>query len=111
MQKPDFEKRGGLLPVVAQDTKTKEILMLAYVNKQAYEKTLATGIATYYSTSRNALWVKGATSGNTQYVKSILIDCDNDALIYKVIQKGAGACHTGRRTCFWQVCAFKLSKK
>ena len=97
---PNFEKRGGLIPVVAQDTRNMEVLMLAYVNKEAYQLTLKTGIATYYSTSRESIWVKGETSGNTQKIIKILIDCDADALIYVVEQEGIGACHTGTRSCF-----------
>lgn len=99
---PDFKKRGGLVPVVAQDASSKEILMFAYANKEAYLRTLKTGIAVYYSTSRGEIWVKGETSGNTQKVKKILIDCDADALVYIVEQKGAGACHTGERSCFFR---------
>ena len=99
---PNFSKRGGLLPVVVQDFNTFEVLMLAYANKEAYEKTLETKLATYYSTSRNEIWVKGATSGDFQEIKEISIDCDEDALIYKVIQKGKGACHTGNRSCFFR---------
>jgi len=97
---PNFEKRGGLIPVVAQDMRNREVLMLAYVNKEAYQLTLKTGIATYYSTSRESIWVKGETSGNTQKIIKILIDCDADALIYVVEQEGIGACHTGTRSCF-----------
>ncbi len=100
--KPNFDKRGGLLPVITQDEKSREVLMLAYANQEAYELTLKTGIATYYSTSRNEIWVKGKTSGDTQIIKEILIDCDEDALLYKVIQQGKGACHTGERTCFYR---------
>src|SRR3989344_3905440 len=98
---PNFEKRGGLIPVVAQDARNREVLMLAYVNKEAYQLTLKTGIATYYSTSRESIWVKGETSGNTQKIIKILIDCDADALIYVVEQEGVGACHTGARSCFF----------
>jgi len=97
----DFEKGGGLIPVVAQDAKSGEILMLAYVNKEAVEKTLETGYAHYYSRSRRILWLKGEESGNKQRVLKILVDCDQDALIYLVEQKGA-ACHTGNRSCFYR---------
>lgn len=100
--KPNFIKRGGLLPVVTQDIKNGEVLMLAYVNQEAYELTVNTGIATYYSTSRNEIWLKGKTSGDIQIVKEIFIDCDDDALLYRVIQKGKGACHTGQKTCFYR---------
>jgi phosphoribosyl-AMP cyclohydrolase len=99
---PDFTKRGGLLPVVVQDVESGEVLMLAYADEEAYQKTIETGLATYYSTSRKELWVKGLTSGNTQQTKAVLIDCDNDALLYKVIQQGQGACHTGNKTCFYR---------
>lgn len=99
---PNFDKRGGLLPVITQDTENSEVLMLAYINKEAYEQTLKTSIATYYSTSRNEIWVKGKTSGDIQIIKEILIDCDEDTLIYKVIQRGKGACHTGQRSCFYR---------
>lgn len=99
---PDFEKRGGLLPVVVQCFESEDVLMLAYANKEAYEKTLKTKVATYYSTSRNEIWVKGATSGNIQIVKEMLMDCDGDALIYRVLQQGQGACHTGNRKCFFR---------
>jgi phosphoribosyl-AMP cyclohydrolase len=100
--KPNFKKRGGLLPVITQDEKSGEILMLTYVSKEAYNQTMETGIATYYSTSRNEIWVKGKTSGDTQIIKEIFIDCDEDALLYRVVQLGKGACHTGERTCFYR---------
>jgi phosphoribosyl-AMP cyclohydrolase len=88
-----------LIPAIAQDSKTGEVLMLAYMNRQSLALTLASGRATYWSRSRNELWEKGATSGHTQKVLSISIDCDGDALLLKVEQTGA-ACHTGDRTCF-----------
>lgn len=99
---PNFEKRGGLVPVVAQDARSGEVLMLAYANKEAFRLTLKTSIATYYSTSRGKIWIKGETSGNLQKIKKILIDCDGDALIYIVEQKGKGACHTGEKSCFFR---------
>jgi len=89
----------GLYTVVAQDAESGEVLMLAYANKEALEKTLETRKGHYYSTSRKKLWMKGETSGNTQEVSDVLVDCDGDALIYKVRQEGP-ACHTGERTCF-----------
>lgn len=93
-------KDGDLLiPAIAQDATSGEVLMLAYMNTQSLSTTLATGKATYWSRSRNELWEKGATSGHTQLVHSIAIDCDGDALLIKVEQIGA-ACHTGERTCF-----------
>lgn len=91
----------GLLPVIVQHYKTKDVLMLAYMNEEAFDKTIKTGKMTYYSRSRNALWVKGETSGHFQYVKSLTIDCDKDTLLAKVGQIGA-ACHTGNPTCFFQ---------
>ena len=89
----------ALIPAIVQDSTSKEILMLAYMNAQSLELTLATGKATYWSRSRNELWVKGATSGHYQDVQSIALDCDGDALVLQVIQTGA-ACHTGQQTCF-----------
>lgn len=91
----------GLLPVIVQHYKTKDVLMLAYMNEEAFDKTIKTGKMTYYSRSRNALWVKGETSGHFQYVKSLTIDCDKDTLLAKVDQIGV-ACHTGNPTCFFQ---------
>lgn len=88
-----------LIPAVAQDATSGEVLMLAYMNSQSLAATLETGRATYWSRSRNELWEKGATSGNTQHIHSISIDCDGDALLLKIEQSGA-ACHTGERTCF-----------
>ena len=99
LDKLDFKKGNGLIPVVVQDAKTKETLMLAYANREAVEKTLGTGKATYWSRSRNKLWVKGETSGNTQKIVSVTADCDFDALLYVVEQKGV-VCHTGTPTCF-----------
>lgn len=91
---------SGLLPVVAQDARDGRILMLAYANREAIERTLATGDAWYWSRSRNALWRKGETSGNTQRVIRIEVDCDADALLYVVEQHGVGACHRETRSCF-----------
>jgi phosphoribosyl-AMP cyclohydrolase len=95
----DFAKSNGLIPVVVQDVVSKEVLMLAYTNIEALEKTLETGYAHYWSRSRQKLWMKGETSGNVQKVKDIIVDCDYDALLFLVEQKG-NACHTGKRTCF-----------
>jgi phosphoribosyl-ATP pyrophosphohydrolase/phosphoribosyl-AMP cyclohydrolase len=92
----------GLIPVVAQDWRTGEIRMVAYANKEAIEKTLETGYAHYYSRSRKQLWKKGATSGELQKVKEILVDCDNDTLIYLIEQEKNVACHTGERNCFFR---------
>ncbi|MFP4286111.1 MAG: bifunctional phosphoribosyl-AMP cyclohydrolase/phosphoribosyl-ATP diphosphatase HisIE [Candidatus Izemoplasmataceae bacterium] len=91
----------GLIPVVVQDYKTLEVLMLAYMNKEAIEKTLETKLGTYYSRSRKTLWQKGETSGNIQHVKSFSYDCDEDTLLLKVDQVGP-ACHTGNRSCFYR---------
>ena len=102
MVKLDFEKTGGLIPVIVQDYKTSEILMLAFMNQEAWDATLETGKATYYSRSRNTLWVKGLTSGNIQLVKEIRIDCDDDTVLLKVEQIGGAACHTGHRSCFYK---------
>ena len=100
LEKLDFKKGNGLIPVVVQDAKTKEVLMQAYANRQAVENTLKTGKATYWSRSRNALWIKGETSGHTQKIVSVLTDCDYDSLLYVVEQTGS-ACHTGQFVCFF----------
>lgn len=95
-----FDTETGLIPIVAQEDDNKEVLMVAYANREAVEKTLATGYAHYWSRSRMRLWMKGETSGNTQKIRRILVDCDYDTLLYLVEQKG-NACHTGKRTCFY----------
>lgn len=92
---------AGLIPVVVQDYKTGQVLMLAYMNEVAYNKTIETGLMTYYSRSRQELWLKGETSGHYQYVKALSLDCDNDTILAKVEQVGA-ACHTGSYSCFFQ---------
>jgi phosphoribosyl-AMP cyclohydrolase len=102
MIKLDFNKTGGLVPVIVQDYQTGEILMLAYMNPDAFNTTLSTGKATYYSRSRQTLWVKGETSGNMQLIKEIRIDCDDDTVLLKVEQLGGAACHTGYRSCFYK---------
>jgi len=99
----DFNKTGGLIPVIAQDYATGEILMLAYMNQEAFDATLSSGKATYYSRSRQTLWIKGETSGNVQRVKEIRIDCDDDTVLLKVEQLGRAACHTGHRSCFHKI--------
>jgi phosphoribosyl-AMP cyclohydrolase len=99
----NFNKLGGLLPVIAQDYKTNEILMQAFMNKEAWDLTLKTGLAHYYSRSRNSLWKKGETSGNVQIVKEIRVDCDQDSVLLKIFQQGEAACHTGFRSCFYRV--------
>ncbi len=98
----DFKKTGGLIPAIAQDYVTGEILMLAYMNQEAFDATLSSGKATYYSRSRQTLWIKGETSGNVQRVKEIRIDCDDDTVLLKVEQLGGAACHTGHRSCFYK---------
>lgn len=98
----DFNKMGGLAPAIIQDNATGEVLMLGFMNKEAWEKTLHTGKATFYSRTRHQLWVKGETSGNTQLVKEIRIDCDNDSILLKVDQVGGAACHTGYKSCFYR---------
>jgi phosphoribosyl-AMP cyclohydrolase len=96
----DFDKGSGLLPAIVQDYETKEILMLAYMNRQSWLHTIETRKATFWSRSRNELWVKGETSGNVQLVKEIRIDCDNDTVLLMVEQIGGAACHTGYTSCF-----------
>ena len=98
----DFDKTGGLVPVIAQDADTGEVLMLAYMNREAYEETLRTGRACYFSRSRNRLWRKGEESGHVQEVREILIDCDADTILLKVRQVGGAACHEGYRSCFFR---------
>ena len=102
MEELDFQKAGGIIPAVAQDHLTGEVLMLAYINPEAWQETLRTGQAVYYSRSRNRLWRKGEESGNIQIIKEILVDCDGDAVIFWVEQKGGAACHTGHRSCFYR---------
>lgn len=99
----DFSKsEDGLIPVVAQDWKSGDVLMLAYMNEAAWEKTLATGLATYWSRSRSKFWVKGESSGNVQRVKEIYVDCDLDTVVLKIEQVGDAACHEGYRSCFYR---------
>ena len=98
----DFQKCGGLVPAIVQDFETGEILMLAFMNEKAWGETLKTGMATYWSRTRQELWVKGKTSGNVQWVKEIRIDCDDDTVLLKVDQVGGAACHTGYRSCFFK---------
>ena len=100
MHLPDFDKGGGLIPAVAQDAETGEVLMLAYMNKEALARTLETGKAWYFSRSRNAFWMKGESSGHIQEVTDVYLDCDQDAIVVKIRQIGGAACHTGHRSCF-----------
>lgn len=101
MIKLDFKKNHGLIPAVVQDYITGEVLMLAYMNEEAFEETLKTRKATYYSRSRKSLWIKGETSGHVQLVKEIRVDCDLDTLLLKVEQIGGAACHKGYKSCFF----------
>ncbi len=115
-QNIDFAKGEGLVPVIVQDYQTRDVLMLAYMNQEAWDKTRRTGKAHYYSRSRDKLWLKGEESGHFQEVKKTLIDCDNDTLVLQVKQRGEGACHMGYRSCFfrkraargWKVSAKRL---
>ena len=99
---PDFSKGDGLLPAIAQDADTGEVLMLAYMNAESFARTLATGEAHYYSRSRQRLWRKGEESSHTQQVRSVLVDCDGDTILLKVTQQGGAACHEGYRSCFFR---------
>jgi phosphoribosyl-AMP cyclohydrolase len=99
---PDFSKGDGLLPAIAQDAATGEVLMLGYMNRDAWDETLATGRAVYYSRSRSRLWRKGEESGHVQHVRSIHIDCDADTILLKVEQVGGAACHEGYLSCFFR---------
>jgi phosphoribosyl-AMP cyclohydrolase len=101
LKKRSVDGIEGLVTVVVQDRGGGDVLMLAYADREAVEKTLKTGLAHYYSTSRRKLWLKGESSGNTQKVGEVLVDCDGDALIYRVEQRG-GACHEGYRSCFFR---------
>jgi phosphoribosyl-AMP cyclohydrolase len=102
MTEPDFEKGGGLVPVIVQDEGSGEVLMLAWMNRLAWENTLKSGYAHYWSRSRACLWKKGERSGNLQEVKEIRIDCDADCVLLKINQVGGAACHTGYRSCFYR---------
>lgn len=95
----DFDKTNGLVPVVIQDEQTLEVLMLGYMNQEAYDKTVAENIVTFYSRSKSRLWTKGETSNNFLHVKSMAVDCDNDTILIKVKADGP-TCHTGNRSCF-----------
>ncbi|KPA16955.1 Phosphoribosyl-AMP cyclohydrolase [Candidatus Magnetomorum sp. HK-1] len=106
----DFNKLNGLVPAIVQEYKTGDVLMLAFMNSEAWEATLKTGKATFWSRSRQELWVKGLTSGHIQLVKEISVDCDNDTVLLKVEQVGDIACHTGKRSCFFQNVEFKASE-
>jgi phosphoribosyl-AMP cyclohydrolase len=96
----DFKKGDGLIPVIIQDASTHEVLMLGYMNQEAWEETLRTKRASFWSRSRKKLWIKGETSGHFQEIKEIYLDCDGDTLLLRVDQIGGAACHTGFRSCF-----------
>ena len=102
IDRPDFDKAGGLLPAIAQDADTGEVLMLAYMNAESYDRTLAEGKAVYYSRSRGRLWRKGEESGHEQIVRGVFLDCDNDAILLRVEQVGGAACHEGYKSCFFR---------
>ena len=102
MMTVNFDKAGGLVPVIAQDADTGEVLMLAWMNQEAYEETLRTGRACYFSRSRNRLWRKGEESGHVQGVESVYVDCDADTILLKVRQLGGAACHEGYKSCFFR---------
>ena len=102
MKELNFDKLNGLLPVVVQDYRNNEVLMVAFMNKEAWKKTLETRKAHYYSRSRSKLWMKGESSGHIQEVKDILVDCDDDTILLKVDQNGGAACHTGHKSCFFR---------
>jgi phosphoribosyl-AMP cyclohydrolase len=98
----DFQKSGGLVPAIAQDADTGLVLMLAWMNREAYEETLRTGRACYFSRSRNKLWRKGEESGHVQEVREVYVDCDADTILLKVKQVGGAACHEGYASCFFR---------
>jgi phosphoribosyl-AMP cyclohydrolase len=98
----NFSKGGGLLPAIAQDHSSNEILMMAYINEESWNKTLETGKVHYWSRSRGKLWLKGESSGHVQIVKEILVDCDEDTVVFKVEQLGKAACHKGYKSCFFR---------
>ena len=99
----DFSKLDGLIPAIAQDAASSEVLMVGFMNKEALARTQESGFATFFSRTRNTLWMKGETSGNTLAVQEILVDCDDDTVLLKVTRNGDGnVCHTGERTCFYR---------
>ena len=98
----NFNKGDGLIPAIVQDAETKDVLMLAYMNRESWEATLKSGKATFWSRSRQKLWLKGESSGHVQIIKNIFIDCDDDTILLQVEQLGGAACHTGHRSCFYR---------
>ncbi|MBU0628931.1 MAG: phosphoribosyl-AMP cyclohydrolase [Nanoarchaeota archaeon] len=109
--KLNFEKLNGLVPAITQDYKTGKVLMLGFMNKEAWEKTLETGKVWYYSRTRNKLWMKGESSGNVQKVKEIFVDCDDDTVLIKIEQAGNAACHEGYESCFFRDVKGKIKDK
>ncbi len=104
LERLDFAKRGGVVMAIAQDAATDEVLMTAFMNEESLRATLESGRVVYWSTSRGRLWRKGEESGNEQILKGLFVDCDGDAVLLRVEQKGRAACHTGRRSCFsWRL--------
>ncbi|HOC58565.1 MAG: phosphoribosyl-AMP cyclohydrolase [Syntrophaceae bacterium] len=102
MIEPNFNKSDGLVPAIIQDANTKDVLMLAYMNRESWQATLQSGKATFWSRSRQKLWVKGESSGHVQIIKNIYLDCDEDTILLQVEQVGGAACHTGHRSCFYR---------
>lgn len=102
MIEPNFNKTDGLIPAIVQDAETKEVLMMAYMNRESWKMTLQSGKATFWSRSRQKLWLKGESSGHVQVIKNIYIDCDEDTVLLQVEQLGGAACHTGHRSCFYR---------
>lgn len=104
--------RHGLVPAIIQDAENREVLMMAYMNAEAFARTVETGYTHFWSRSRNTLWKKGESSGHVQEVRQILYDCDKDTVLIKVIQQGPGACHTGHRSCFYtDISGSEISQK
>jgi phosphoribosyl-AMP cyclohydrolase len=101
----DFSKLDGLVPAVAQDWRTGEVLMIAFMNRESWQLTLSTGVMHYWSRTRGKLWKKGESSGNVQEVKELRVGCENDSVLAKVRQVGEAACHTGYRSCFYRAVA------
>jgi len=98
----NFNKSDGLIPAIVQDAETKDVLMLAYMNRESWAATLKSGKATFWSRSRQKLWLKGESSGHVQMIKNIYVDCDDDTVLLQVEQLGGAACHTGHRSCFYR---------
>jgi phosphoribosyl-AMP cyclohydrolase len=98
----NFNKSDGLIPAIVQDAETKDVLMLAYMNSESWAATLKSGKATFWSRSRQKLWLKGESSGHVQMIKNIYVDCDDDTILLQVEQLGGAACHTGHRSCFYR---------